>query len=50
MSGNPQLISVNGAVKGPSATTDDLAWAEAVTLRLADSPPDVDEPSDQAPF
>ena len=36
------------AMTRPSAMTDDLAWAEAITLRLADSLPDSDERADYA--
>ncbi len=46
---SPQLVSVNGPMTRPSPMNDDLAWAEAITLRLADSMPDTDELADCAP-
>ncbi len=46
---SPQLVSVDGATTSPSAMNDDLAWAEAITLRLADSISDSDELADHSP-
>lgn len=44
--GDDELL---GACDNPSDVTDDLAWAEAITLWLADSLPDSDEQAEHAP-